>query len=413
MKLNILKNKEGTALLVALLVMGVLIAVSLALSTLIFREARVTRGVLDAGKAYYAAESGVEVALYNLNNKLAGWETPQKGFVPLKIDDVFDAVAELKVDNTCNAYPCFDVGFDPNTVNEEGLKVFYDVLDLNESISIPLFVVRDGKEVPVQNFTVEFFAPFSVKEHFSDQIQQSLGDGLQGWDILRWKVFGLNKNNETESISDFTALSSTNVAGTDDEAYFTNAAVPSWFGSVNCSSDDALGKRYTDKIKCIPYLSDTSQRLEESGQKADIYIGTCPVETAREHYIYGPDGKFLFVTDCYPIKDFMDAHQLNYLTLTNLMNPAVFKTSLTQVQRLALSRLYFRVELFADPVNKDVGNQTVREFADITVNGYSGGSKQSINVQIQRGSFMPVFHFSLYSTYTGIQGYDYYYDQGE
>ncbi|MFH1218662.1 MAG: hypothetical protein V1679_02375, partial [Candidatus Peregrinibacteria bacterium] len=81
-------------------------------------------------------------------------------------------------------------------------------------------------------------------------------------------------------------------------------------------------------------------------------------------------------------------HELNYLTLTNLMNPAVFKDD---VNKEAKSRLFFMVEMF------DI--ETVREFADITAVGYSGGTKQSINVKKQRGEFMPVFHFSLYSTY--------------
>ena len=119
--------------------------------------------------------------------------------------------------------------------------------------------------------------------------------------------------------------------------------------------------------------------------------------------------------DCYSIKAFLGAHRLNYLTLTNLINPAVFNDGL---DKDANSRLYYRVELFTE----NGAGQTVREVADLTANGYSGDSKQSINVQIKRGSFMPVFNFSLYSTYKsnkdegdgdGVHDWDYWYGAKE
>ena len=71
---EILKNRRGTALLIALLVMGVFIAVSLVLSALILREVRITKTFVDAGQAYYSAESGIEIGLYALNTRLPGWE---------------------------------------------------------------------------------------------------------------------------------------------------------------------------------------------------------------------------------------------------------------------------------------------------------------------------------------------------
>lgn len=395
-------DKNGSALLVALLVMGVLISISLALSTLILREIRITGEALDSGRAYYSAESGIEVALYNLNNQLPGWETENKDYVLLKIDDEYRSVAEYKVDNTCTAYPCFDSGFEFDSLGDKDFFAYYDVLGLNQSITIPLFVVKNGVEVPVSDFTVEFFAPFNPMEDFNDELKATLGANLQGWDILRWKIFGLSENGGqkfTESISDFTALSKVNYAVDDKSNFSTNAKNPSWFGSVSCSGRDVSDKpRYEPDVECIGYSGDT-QMIYDSSQKSAIYAGICDNKSAREYYDYSGDREIDSedIKDCYPIGDFLSSHSLNYLTLTNLMNPSVFDSGLGTDVIAELSKLYFRVELFSGEAGS--GNQTVREYADITSNGYSGDSKRSINVKIKRGSFMPVFNFSLYSTY--------------
>jgi len=371
-----IKNRKGSALLTALLVMGILIAVSLALSSLIFREVRITRSFIDAGQAYYSAESGIEIALYGLNTQLPGWEFEENGdYKSFKVDDEMNTVGEVSVKNSCKAYPCFDedeFDIDGSAGKKPLLGEFYDVLDLNESINIPLFV----EEVPVKDFTVEFYSEFDPKMDLKFNVVSSVF--LSGWDVLRWKVFGIRDKIPyvTESVSDFTALSALN----NSEA--TNPAYPSWFGTVDCDySDD----RYSSDIECASYAAPAGEDW-------------CTNLQAREYYsyIYSGDDRSVGSDDikhCYPIKDFLNGHKLNYLSLTNLMNPAVFKEG---IDKESLSKIYFRVELFGEGGKPA---ETVREVADITANGFSGDNKQSINVKIRRGSFMPVFHFSLYSTY--------------
>ncbi len=396
MKLNFIKNRKGTALLVALLVMGVLMAVSLALSTLIFRETRITKEFIDSGQAYYAAESAIEVGLYNLNNNLPGWGT--EGYESLKIDDDFNAVAELKVQNKCQAYPCFDEGFDISTAE---LKEFYAVLGLNESITVPLFVVEDDEVRNVTDFVVEFYAPFSPQD---DLNVNPNGWELSGWDVLRWKIMGITNQNPakpvTETVSDFTAVSMQNIGG---EQYSSNTTGPSWFGSIDCDTVDG-NSRYTDQIICEPYYvnAPSGKQIafdpEDLGQVSKIYAGTCSQMEAREYYKYdytGDEKKVASINGCYSIKTFLQDHDFNYLTLTNLVNPSVFKEKKNE----ALTKIYFRVELFTDSGGSISSAETVREYADLTANGYSGKTKQSINVKLKRNSFMPVFNFSLYSTY--------------
>lgn len=406
MKINFWTNRNGTALLVALLVMGVLIAISLILSSLILREIRITKDLIDSGKAYYAAESGIEMSLYGLNNNLPGWQPRYKSF---KVDEEYNAVGEYKVDNRCNSYPCFESGFDLKGVPA---KEFYDVLDLNEAITIPLFIAEDdGSVKDVEHFTVEFFAPFNPVEHLNIS-----SEDLYGWDVLRWKIFGIHKDvnvNVTETISDFTAVNMVNTQ--DSEDFMTNSSKPSWFGTISCSQDlseEQKKSRYATGIECIPYfVGSASGELveidpEEFGQVSKIFAGRCSQTEAREYYAYqyiGDERKLISINGCYSIRAFLEEHKLNYLSLTNLINPAVF---VSDVDKEALSKLYFRVELFTD--------QTVREFADITSDGYSGKTKKSINVKIKRGSFMPVFNFSLYSTYMDEEaqhGYDYWYEE--
>jgi len=388
-------DESGSALLTALLVMGVLMSVSLALSSLVLREIYTTREVLDAGSAYYGAESGIEVSLYNIKHNLPGWETKEKGFVPLQIDDAKKVVTEYKVDNTCNAYPCFGSDFDVKSA-ESDLTAFYSVLGLNESITVPLFVVgNDYKEHKVQNFTVEFYGVFNPQ---SDLKVTGGANKLSGWDVLRWKILGISKENKTESISDFTALSMQNKAGEKDP---TNASIPSWFGSVSCSASKS--DRYTDKITCTEYGDKGYQDVHLGNDIAKTVVGNCLNTQAREYYVYDA-GQLQAVDSCYPISSFLEGHKLNYLTLTNMMNPAVFDDKFNEDEKLAMSKLYYRLELFGEDGkslddNSVAGNKTVREYAEIVSNGYSGSSKQSISVNLKRDSFMPVFNFSLYSTF--------------
>lgn len=438
MRTLFLKNRCGSALLVALLVMGVLIAVSLVLGSLIFRETRITKEFLDAGRAYYAAESGIEIALYGLNNQLPGWQPEVDGdgdgYKSIEVDGEKLTVGEYRLANRCNAYPCFpDDEFDRTTATN---REFYDILDLNKSITIPLFVVKeqaDGEIVPtpVTDFTVEFFAPFNPKEDLAFDIGFNK-DLLAGWDVLRWKVFGITRDDVTgggpkvtETISDFTAMSMLNVSTIDpagnvnQDSINSNATAPSWFGTVDCDSpgnDAQKSSRYNNEIDCVDYYIGGSNNAikidtESFGQVSEIVAGNCSHTEAREYYLYSYDGDERKVEseniyNCYSIKTFLTNHDLNYLTLTNLINPAVFETP----SKRQLARLFFRVELFSD----DGPAETVREYADITANGYSGDSKQSINVKIKRGSFMPVFHFSLYSTYMADgHGEEYWYAEDE
>lgn len=399
---RVLNDKRGTALLVALLVMGVLMSISLALSTLIIREISTTKDVIDSGRAFYAAESGVEIALYKLDNTLPGWDT-EKAYIPLELDSEYNVVGEYLVNNKCKSYPCFDGGYEYTS----SPNAYYNVLDLNESVTIPLFTVdMNESEQPVTDFTVEFYMKLDPETDLKISGTGVDYKAVSGWDVLRWKIFGIGKvgaaAGKTVSISDFTAISTMD---TDygDESFNTNALYPSWFGTTEC--DLAKSGRVTDQIDCKPIASNPEE-FDDPLMVSHIIKGVCSNLEAREYYDYASaeNGK-LAKNDlkfCYPIYQFLDPtkNRLNYLTLTNMVNPAVFKdaTQLVAMGKVPeeLYKLYYRVEFF----NEDgTAADTERNEAEITSNGYSGDVKQSVSVKIRKGEVMPVFHFSLYSTY--------------
>lgn len=259
-----IKNRKGTALLIALLVMGVFMAISLALSSLILRETRITKSFIDSGQAYYSAESGIELALYALNTRLPGWQPDgegyEDGFQSFTVDEDQNAVGEFSLENRCRAYPCFDEEeFDLRKIRELAVgdsgyaKYFYDVLDLNESLTIPLFVY-DGNDVKdVEDFVVEFFSPLNPREHLEFRDKGKIHD----WDVLRWKLVGIRKGDavgggkdQTETISDFNAVTMVDIRD-EAERIRTNAIWPSWFGTGEC---DQFKDRYFDDIDCKPYV---------------------------------------------------------------------------------------------------------------------------------------------------------------
>jgi hypothetical protein len=328
---------------------------------------------LDAGKAYYAAESGIEIGLLDVKEHAPGWEPGSE-----ISEDVADGQNfELTLKNKASSYPYLDsTKYDLESAESEA---FYDVLELNESVTVPLFTVDEsGKEVPVHDFVVYYYVNFGPDDlKFSDTAV------LSGWDILRWKIYGLTETQPviTESINDFTAVSVIEKLGGDTE--ITNAASPTWIGSVDCNTVKGLNG---GKIQCLPYSSDTGEVNEEYG--FEIYDYTCSQTEAREYYGY-LNGKVKDVYPCYPIRTFLTEHSYNYLTLTNLMNKAVFK-AYGDKQKLEKSKLYYRIEAY--------DGDLPLEYADIDSVGISGGSKVKLNALKKRGGQLPVFNFALYHT---------------
>lgn len=91
-------NQSGVSLLMIVLIIGVIIVATLAVSQIVLRQGRVTKEVEISEKAYFAAESGVEKAAYqifkeglaitsyNLNGTLTNGATYQVSSSDLTVD---------------------------------------------------------------------------------------------------------------------------------------------------------------------------------------------------------------------------------------------------------------------------------------------------------------------------------------
>lgn len=169
--------------MVGLLLMAVLLIMGFAVNELIIKEIRVEKSAVEAGKAYFAAEAGVEDALYQIYHELPGFETVFEG----DLDGIGGNDFSYEIVAQEDAMPCqYD---DPELPEWRSLEV-------NEAIKIPLF--KDdgsGAQEDLTGFLVEFYV---------DDLRPNVyGDGLA------WKVLGLiSVGTEviTEAIADYIPL---------------------------------------------------------------------------------------------------------------------------------------------------------------------------------------------------------------
>lgn len=173
--MNFVANNRGSALLVALLLMGFLSVFGVGMSRLIVSSIRVEHNVVEAGKSYFAAEAGIEQRLYTHEHRLPGYQK--------ELDLTLENGAEVSVATVASEtqIPC-------------GHREEWRELDVQESVSWPLFRWDDSVgRVDVENFKLSY--------EFDRQ-------DLVVEDVLRWKILGLTRDGNTEAISGVKGYSS-------------------------------------------------------------------------------------------------------------------------------------------------------------------------------------------------------------
>lgn len=364
---NVKKNK-GSALIIALLIMGVLMTLALGLSNLVVREVGITRDIVNSGKAYFAAEAGIETAFLELHQNLPGYEQDMRF-------DEEDLKFDYEIQNRTKTIPYIDTEIINPAIVEANPRMTFNVLRRQESISIPLFVTGDdGDPIDVTNFRVEYYiAQDAISPQFSEIKQEHL-------DMLRWKITGFKQIPETmgitriltESIGDYLPT----ISGSSEGA-------PTCFGTQGALRDFLYNDiRYAGGI-C------------KEAMHGRIY------DHAREAYTYNilptGDGGFEYRTVAHSeynpmtITKFLREHDYNYLTITNVFNPSMLK-GVSDFEREQNARIYYRI------IIPDDNEYTIREFAKITSTGYFGNLQKRIEAFISPDKFMPVFNFSLYRT---------------
>lgn len=205
------KHNEGSALLISLIIMGILMMLATGVSELLIGTLRDSRSLLERTEAWYGAESGIERGLKAVIENPPGFEETDRAYsftdtrTPTSYGYSIRAVAAK--------YP--DV--DPFLREEEK----FASLGLNESITIPLFRGTNPDDT-VEHFILEYFISPKIA---------SLGGFIENdLDILRWKVFGISKESgATEVMNEFVPANagsspeSPTCFGTDAQCAYTGA----------------------------------------------------------------------------------------------------------------------------------------------------------------------------------------------
>lgn len=424
------KLKQGSALLITILMMGLLMTLTLGISSLVLREIKINQSIVDSNKAYYAAEAGVENALLRLKKNSAGYE-PKGEFSVISDEENEESTGNLDflrkynpsyhyqydVSNQASSVPSFPddqpifvsnfakTGMDGNTSvkcaisnslnplalakDKKGLyqdcaSATYRKLGLNETVIIPLYSTNEnGQPEDVEDFIVEYYLNVKDDDNFAEAFK---GISLDKFDVLRWKIYGLskgeNQNRRTESIADFypgvtgNSESEPVCIGTNKNVISLGnetCVYPSMSVSGGIGSDAQL---WSAAREC--YMTE-----------AGIGVTGGDIKKAT---LENPDG-------C-SIKIFIQTHNQNYLVLTNMINPDIVGIyNVKDPSQLAHADIYYRVLTYSD----EKSPKLVKDFAEIKSFGYSLSDNviKSLNVNYKAPEFLPVFNFSLYRTTSG------------
>lgn len=362
------KTQKGSALIIALLIMGILMTLALGLSNLVIREVRITSDIINSGKAYYSAEAGVESALLDLHQNLPGYENEGGMYNGFGGKLTF----EYSIKNKTHTYPYVDTEIINREIAQQSPKKYqYNVLNLSDSISIPLFTVDDNGNVErITNFRVEFFIDADIKPEF----RNSDISGLVV-DMLRWKITGIKRNlgNSgflTESIGDYMPV-------------FAGSSVT----EPTCLGTQSSAVNFKDPDSDIIYNPNCNNFIWQWARESYVFD---PLTGTTQSRVWDPQNN---QDDPVNIDEFLSGHDTNYLTLTNIFNPDVLqdKPAITKAEQ---AKIYYRI------IVPDENQKIVREFAKIKSTGSYGKLRQQIETFIRPEGFLPVFNFSLYRTDT-------------
>ncbi len=169
------REDRGSALLISLLLMAFLAVFGIGMSQLIVKSIRVERNMVEAGKAYFAAESGVERGLYFHENELPGYEVPE---------------GEQEVELTNSTSYTYTMVAQDVTVPCSYETDDWRTIEVQESVLWPLFRYDDANgRVDLEHFELTYSPD-----------RGNLSPRVDG-NALRWKILGIDGQGNTQAIS--------------------------------------------------------------------------------------------------------------------------------------------------------------------------------------------------------------------
>lgn len=378
MKLFRTKKHKGSAVVIALLLVGTLTLIGVTLSALINNETRQIAETIRNGQANYLSEAGTEVGLYFVHQTPPG-SSPQNNTLDTNYSltqssntrNIVNSLAQggeaglnnqptqefsLQIDSRSNHLPILEdyileQGLQ-NKTNPDIRRNLFEPLPLNSSVTIPL---TDAK-----NFQVEYYFALDSGGYRSD------------WDILLWKLFGTNAQGQIENLSEYFPATGSNAQGEKNTANSigSSSVSPASFGTLTPEQGFNCGTFFPAEQETI--------LKTDNNQSNDLNIcGTL-------------------------IQEFLNSHTNAYLVLTNAVNTSVFgeDTSLFDI-----ANIYWRIctpNCSDSIVQKNWTEKTnqflVPKFTKLTSKGTFNLNSKFLYTSINPEGFLPVFDFSIYRT---------------
>ncbi|MBT6068978.1 hypothetical protein HOG48_04445 [Candidatus Peregrinibacteria bacterium] len=313
--------KRGSALVMSLLFMMILIVLSFSVNYMLINEIRAERNFLSGAKAYYAAEAGLEDALLNVSLQDAGAAVESKADPVMFVEDAVATYPNLVSDSQNYSYDVISRSTEYTPCDFERPDTLHDtfgMLRAGESAVIPLDSVSNFQ---VDYYVLDTTSPFDVPSFV-----------MQNKDVLRWQIVG-NRNTgvnvfgdakkqgagKVEAISEYFPISSINNNYHDNPTSFGTSAELEYAWAAGKYYDIIDGATFdsTDLL----YI-DLEDYLASSGE-------------GGFHYIFHSQ---------YPLIDFLNGHNNEMLVLTNILN-VVSPSQTEEVDSIPAGNyeLYYRV----------------------------------------------------------------------
>ncbi len=416
---------NGSALLITVLLMGLLMTLTLGISNLVIREIKMTTSIVSANQAYYGAEAGVEEALLGISQGGPGVQPSSNGRIILNLQNNSknkqnqnknkQVSYDFTTDNRSTRIPDFpsdrpifvQSSYVTNAQGSKDLdcqlsssknrsaipetreqiykncpRATFKKLALNQTNIIPLFITdTNGHTTDVNNFMVEYYMNIANGNSFTGVFA---GLPLEQFDVLRWKLYGQPKIHgtgatKTESISDIYPAITNN-----------SPSSPVCIGTdVNLTTEANEECRFPS----LNYTTDSGKKISLWSAARECYSSDAGNFVTGNESIKKTSASVLGCT----MKSFLASHTQNYLVLTNLVNPNVVGiNNVNDLEQLSRANIYYRVIVPSVPLK----NKIPRNYAEIVANGYSdnGSIVKSLQVNYRKPGFLPVFNFSLYAT---------------
>jgi len=358
---------KGNALLIAILLTGILVLITVSLANLITAETRQLGQMIENGRAQYLAEAGSEAALFLVHQNRPGFE-PKINNKPLVIsyDESKRYLPEpveqfsLNIEASEQTLPIVEDYIRELSQGDVTYKSqLFDTLELNESISIPM-------QPGTTNFEFQYYMPVETDESVR----------LPEFDVLLWKLFGVNNN--------------TNL--TDFMTEYLPAAIPAQREPRTAISPASFGTQGTGQT----YNCGIKFEFSEGNEDDDIQP-LSPEEV--EESVNDP-------RPCDSVQEFVQNHNNKGLRLfvTNAVNPSMLSRA-TLAPSITLQEAAIIKYRICTPDCSTIDNpkssgeeNLVPTFTRITSSGRYRDTEKRLRTSVNQEGFLPVFDFAIYRT---------------